>query len=71
MLGVALVIIVIAIIAYKFYKLSLSNVQYFEKRNLKYLGVAAALKTSFKLSLRIVDIVEFNRIIYDQFPNEK
>lgn len=70
MLGVALLIIVVALIAYSFHKLSASNAEYFEKRNLKYLGVAEALKLSFKLALRKVDMMEFNRIIHSKFPNE-
>lgn len=70
MLGIVLVVILVALIAYKFYKLSSDNAQYFEERNLKYLGVAGTLRNLFKIALRKIDMLEFSRKVYDEFPNE-
>lgn len=71
MLGVALVVIAFALIAYMLYKLSSNHAQYFEQRNLKYISVAATLKNLLGMVTHRYDLLEFSRKIYDQFPNEQ
>lgn len=65
-----LVAVALALIAYYLNKLSSNHAQYFEKRNLKYTSAAVTLRNFFKMALRRVDVMEFNRSIYSYFPNE-
>ncbi len=70
MIGVLLLTIGVALIAYAFYKSSTNSARYFEERNLKYVGLLAGLPNIYKMIFKKTDILELSLKGYDLYPNE-
>lgn len=70
MIVALLVVGVIGLITFAFYKLTTKRARYFEERNLKYAGLSSGLGNLLRLMFRKIDIIELTKQMYDTFPDE-
>lgn len=70
MIGVSLLIIGVALIAYALHKWTTNCARYFEERNLKYVGLSTALRNLSAIVFKRTDILELSLQTYNEFPNE-
>lgn len=61
--------IVIALMSFVIYKLSMSD-RYFRERNLKYMGITSFIKGLFNLILSRKDVLDIPQEIYNKFSDE-
>lgn len=70
MIAIFLLVTGVALIAYKLYKLSAFYVEFFEKQNIKYVGVCLGIKNFFEVMFNRCNFVDFTQKLYNDFPNE-
>lgn len=60
----------VALIVYALYKLSTNSAQYFEERNLKYIGAFTGMRNFFDMFMGRNDFLVMTQRMYNAFPNE-
>lgn len=67
---IEIVLAIITLIAYAFYRTATNRARYFEERNLKHVGMLTALQNLFGLFLRKADFLTMSQKMYNTFPDE-
>lgn len=70
MIGELLLATGVALIVYAIYRLSTNSAQYFEERNLKYVGALIGMKNFFGMFMGRSDFFQMTQRLYNAFPNE-
>lgn len=70
MIVALLVVGVIGLIKFAFYRLSRDHARYYEERNLKYNEVSTTLRNVFYILLKKIELIELIKQTYNRFPDE-
>lgn len=70
MIGELILALGILLISYAIYKYQSINRQYFEERNVKYLGLSFSLYNIYAMIFGRIDVLQFVKRHYDSLPDE-